>query len=120
MKDSAALLDFNMKEIIRLGNGISDYFFYVLISWSLRKVFLCFAFESKNFKFLTPFNIILWNPLFARLRKQAPQHTDKATADLPLDVSAVSNTASAFFFRGKKASGPTVPLSCSDFTGVAA
>jgi len=76
-------------------------------------VFLCFSFESQTFKFLTLLNIILWNSFFARLRESAPQRTDQATADLLLDVNAVSNTASAFFFGGKKVRGPVVPLSCS-------
>lgn len=96
------------------------YLFFLMYSYLGPNKRCFYAFESKNFKFLTLFNIILWNSLFARLRKQAPQHTDKATAGLPLDVNAASNTASTFFFWGKKVSGPIVPLSCSDFMSLAA
>lgn len=65
-------------------------------------MFLYFAFERKDFKFLALFSVVLCNSLFARFRKQVLQCTYRATAELHLDVTALSNTASAAFRRGSE------------------
>lgn len=65
-------------------------------------MFLCFAFERKNFKSLSLFSVVLCNSLFARFGKQALQCTDRATAEVDFDVSALSDTAPAAFRRGSE------------------